>query len=314
MKKEHLKYLSNDGVTQIHAIRWEPEGEIRAILQISHGMVEFIDRYHEFAAYLVEQGIMVVGNDHLGHGDSVQSASHYGFFAKENGNRTLLRDIHKLRMLTQKNNPGVPYFLMGHSMGSFLARQYLCLHGEGLAGAIIMGTGYQPRIATQAGMFLTKTLAAWKGWEYRSTFIDRLAMGSYHKKFAAEGEKAWLSRNAENVKQYMEEQYCSFIFTLNGYYNLFYSIYTLSHRDYLEKMPRKLPVFFVAGEEDPVGKFGKGVKKVCEEFRAIGMEDVSCKLYAGDRHEILNEVDRECVYEDIANWIEKNLPVTRRQM
>lgn len=306
MKKEHFKYQSNDGVTQIHAIRWEPDGEIKAILQISHGMVEFIDRYHDFAVYLARRGIMVVGNDHLGHGDSVQSEEYYGFFAQKDGNKTLLKDIHKLRTIMQKNYPEIPYYLLGHSMGSFLARQYICLYGKGLAGAVIMGTGYQPRIATQTGMFLSKMMAKFRGWDYRSTLVDSMAFGSYNKKFRAEGEKAWLSRNPQNVKAYMAEKRCSFVFTLNGYYNLFYSIYTLSYRDYLEKMPKDLPVFFVAGEDDPVGQYGRGVRKVYSEFQELGMKNVTCKLYPKDRHEILNELDRETIFEDIYQWIEKN--------
>lgn len=305
MRKEHFKYQSNDGKTRIHAIRWEPDGEVKAILQISHGMVEFIDRYHDFAAYLTQNGIMVTGNDHLGHGDSVQSEEHYGFFAEEEGNKTLLKDIHKLRIITQKQYPDVPYFILGHSMGSFLVRQYICLYGSGLAGAVIMGTGYQPRVAAQAGMFLSKLLAKWKGWDYRSTFIDSLAFGGYNKRFRKEGEKAWLSRNPENVKMYLAEKRCSFVFTLNGYYNLFYSLYTLTFEDYLQKMPKGLPVFFVAGEDDPVGKFSAGVKKVYKDFQRIGMEDVRCKLYPEDRHEILNELDREEVYRDIGNWMEE---------
>ncbi len=303
MKKEHFTYLSNDGKTHIHAIRWNPNGEVRAVLQISHGMVEFIDRYDEFAQFLAEQGILVTGNDHLGHGESVQSEEHYGFFAEKDGNKTLLRDIHRLRVITQKDYPEIPYFILGHSMGSFLVRQYLCLHGEGLAGAVIMGTGYQPRIMVRFGMALTTFLARIKGWNYRSRLVDGMAFGGYNRKFGSAEGKEWLSRDAENVRRYMGEKWCSFRFTLNGYYNLFYSIYTLTFEKHLHNMPKKLPILFASGEDDPVGQFGKGVKKVEEQFRKAGMQNVSCKLYPKDRHEILNETDRTQVYEDIYDWI-----------
>lgn len=307
MKKVHFTYPSNDGITKIHAISWIPEGEVKGILQISHGMVEFIDRYHEFAAYLAEQGILVVGNDHLGHGKSVQSEEYYGFFAEKEGNKTVLKDIHRLRGITQKKYPDIPYFLLGHSMGSFLVRQYLCLHGEGLSGAVIMGTGYQPRIAAQFGMALTTVMAAFLGWNYRSVLVDSLAFGGYNRKFGPLTGKGWLSRNEENVKRYMGEKLCNFRFTLNGYYNLFHSIYTLSFPDFLQRMPKELPVFFVAGEDDPVGQFGKGVTKVYKEFLKAGMKDVKCRLYPQDRHEILNETDRDMVYEEIGSWIKEQL-------
>lgn len=303
MKKEHFTYHSNDHVTEIHAIRWIPEGKVRAVLQISHGMVEFIDRYDEFAAYLAERGILVTGNDHLGHGKSVQSEEHYGYFAKEDGNKTLLKDIHRLRRITQQKYPEVPYFLLGHSMGSFLARQYLCVYGEGLAGAIIMGTGYQPRFVTQFGMLLTKTMARFLGWNYRSLLVDAMAFGGYNRKFGKLSGKAWLSRNEENVNTYMKEKLCNFRFTLNGYYNLFYSIYTLSFENFLNGMPRDLPVLFVSGDDDPVGQFGRGVTKVYRQFLRMGITKVKCRLYPQDRHEILNEVDREDVYGDIYYWM-----------
>lgn len=304
MKKQHFTYLSSDGMTEIHAIRWIPDDAPKAVLQISHGMVEYINRYDEFASALAGRGVLVTGNDHLGHGDSVQSEAHYGYFAAENGNECLLKDIHKLRKLTQKEYPQIPYFLLGHSMGSFLVRQYLGFYGEGLAGAVVMGTGYQPRIVTQFGMALATVMAKLKGWDHRSGFLDRIAFGGYNKKFGAPDGKEWLSRNAENVEVYKNEPRCGFVFTLNGYYNLFYSICMLSYPKFLERMPKKLPVFFVAGEDDPVGQFGKGVTKVYQQFLKCGMENVSCKLYPQQRHEILNELERESVYGDIFGWME----------
>lgn len=307
MKKEHIMYPSNDGITKIHAIRWIPDGEIRAVLQIAHGMVEFVDRYDEFAGFLAERGIAVVGNDHLGHGKSVRSEEYYGFFAEKDGNKTVLKDMDRLRRMTEKEYPDVPYFLLGHSMGSFLTRQYICLRGTGLAGAVIMGTGWQPGFVTRFGMILTSLMAKVMGWNYRSLLVDAMAFGGYNRKFGSREGKEWLSRNEENVKKYVNEKLCSFRFTLNGYHNMFISINSLSHRAYLEKMPKNLPVLFVAGEDDPVGQFGRGVRKVYEQFLKLGMKQVTCKLYPKDRHEILNELDRETVYKDIAGWIEEKL-------
>ena len=201
MKREFY-YPSRDGVTKIHAIEWIPEGEVTAVLQMCHGMVEYIDRYHEFADFLTKHGVYVVGHDHLGHGKSVVSQEKLGFFHETDGNAYVIADIQQLRMQTAKKYPGVPYFIMGHSMGSFLVRQYLGLNSGGLSGAIIMGTGEQPSLVVNAGKLVCKIIAAIKGWDYRSKFVNNLAVGAYEKKLGA----AWLSKNPENVKKYQLEE------------------------------------------------------------------------------------------------------------
>ena len=209
-----------------------------------------------------------------------------------------------MQEILKKEHPDTPYFLLGHSMGSFLARQYICVYGKELDGVIIMGTGYQPKLLTLTGMFLAKTAALFRGWHYRNHFIDNMAFGGYNRKFEpARTDKDWLSRDEASVDAYKNEKRCSFIFTLNGYYNLFFSVYKLSCRDYVDRMPRELPVFFMSGKEDPVGDFGRGVVKVYGQFKKLGMKDISIKLYPEDRHEILNELDKEKVYEDIRLWI-----------
>ena len=167
-KEEQMTYLSANGTTKIHAVKWMPEdGKYKAILQITHGMIEYIERYHEFAEYLTERGFMVVGHDHLGHGASVKDETEWGYFA-ENPSDTLVADMHSLRTTVQGENPGIPYFMMGHSMGSYMLRKYLCLHGENLSGAVIMGTGCVPDGTMKFGMTLCKFLAFFRGWNYRS--------------------------------------------------------------------------------------------------------------------------------------------------
>lgn len=308
MKKVHIQYLSHDHKTLIHAVRWIPDQEVKGILQISHGMVEFIERYEEFAEYMTKKGFLVTGNDHLGHGDSVRSKDQYGFFNEKNGNAVLLLDLYQLQRKTKELYPNVPYFLLGHSMGSFLARQYLCLYGKELDGAIIMGTGYHSRFEAKLGMQLTKMIAAIKGWGYRSKFVNALAFGSYNRKFKpGRTDKDWLTKDEKIVDDYIKDERCQFLFTLNGYYNLFFSLAKLSNKDYIQKMPKNLPVLFVSGEDDPVGNFGKGVKKVVDTFKENGMKRVSCKMYPNDRHEILNELDRKKIYQDLYEWIQKTM-------
>ena len=306
MKKIHIQYLSHDHKTLIHAVRWIPDGEVKGILQISHGMTEFIERYENFAEYMTEKGFLVTGNDHLGHGESIRNKEQYGFFSEKNGNTVLILDLHQLQRKTKELYPSVPYFFFFFSMGSFFARQYLCCYGNELDGAIIMGTGFHTRMEATVGMKLTKMIAAFKGWHYRSKLVDSLAFGSYNQKFKpARTDKDWLTRDQKIVDAYIADERCQFIFTVNGYYYLFLSLAKLMNKDYIQKMPKNLPVLFLSGEEDPVGGFGKGVRKVVELFREIGMKKVICKLYPNDRHEILNELDRKKVYQDLYEWIQK---------
>lgn len=302
MKKEFY-FPSKDGLTQIHAIEWIPEGKIKAVLQIAHGMVEHIERYSDFAAYLAENGVYVTGHSHLGHGKSMVSKEKMGYFADPNGNACVIGDIHELRTLTQKKYPNVPYFLMGHSMGSFLTRQYLGMHGEGLSGAIIMGTGEQPDAILSGGKLVCKLIAAFKGWEHRSDFVNGLVIGGFEKEMG----KGWLSRNEENVKNYAKDPLSGFVFTLNAFYNMFDGMSKMNVQEKNGNFPKELPIHFVAGSEDPVGAHGKGVETVYNRYVEKGAKNASIKLYPEDRHEILNEVDKEIVYQDLLDWIVSNI-------
>lgn len=298
--KQEFYYLSQDGVTQIHAVTWVPEEKVKAVLQICHGMVEYIERYDEFARFMSKHGVYVAGHDHLGHGKSVVNADKYGYFGEPDGNDYVIGDIHKLRLQTTEKYPDVPYFMLGHSMGSFLLRQYLGLYAEGLAGAIVMGTGEQPSIVLGAGKLVCKMVAAIKGWNYRSKFVNNLAVGGYEKKLGA----AWLSKNPENVQKYAADPLCGFVFTVNAYYHMFSGMEKMNRQEKEERTLKSLPIFFVAGREDLVGNCGKGVENVYRKYVAAGYKDVEMKLYAEDRHEILNEADRETVFEDILSWLE----------
>ncbi len=306
VKEEKFSLPSNDGRTILHGICWIPEGEVTAVVQLCHGMSEYIGRYRKFACYLARKGIFVVGHDHLGHGDSVVSEKDYGYFAKEKGNRTLIRDIHGVYERTKKKYPDVPYFLFGHSMGSFLARQYICRYGDGLDGAVICGTGQQPKAVLEAGLVLSGLEALFAGWRHRSRLVWWLSFGNFNRRFhPSRTESDWLCKNEETVDAYLEDPKCGIPFTLNGYYNLFLGMLKISDRAYLEHMPRSLPVLFISGGDDPVGDFGKGVRKVVSLFKEVGMEHVECRIYEGLRHEILNEAeeDRDTVFQDVYRWI-----------
>ena len=307
MKKEFY-YPSKDGLTQIHAIEWIPEAEVRGILQIAHGMVEFIDRYDRFASFMASQGFYVVGNDHLGHGKSVTDEAQLGFFAEPDGNGCVIGDMQQLREDTQKKYPGLPYFLLGHSMGSFLARQYIELFGKGLAGAIIMGTGYQQPATLAAAIALSSLLMKTKGGHYRSEMINNMALGSYNASFEpARTKNDWLYKDEAIVDAYVANPLNQFVFTLNGYNNLFRGLRFAQNQSNIDKIPKDLPILVVSGEKDPVGEFGKGPRTVAQIYEKAGIRDVTLKLYEDDRHEILNELDKETVDRDILQWIEKHM-------
>ena len=298
--KNEFYFLSKDGVTQIHGIEWIPEGEVKAVLQICHGMVEYIDRYHEFATFMAEQGVYVVGHDHLGHGQSVTSPEKLGYFSGNEGNWCVVSDIHQVRLMTEKKYPNVPYFMLGHSMGSFLVRQYLGQYSKGISGAIIMGTGEQPNMILTGGKLICKIIGMIKGWNYRSTFINNMAIGGYEKKMG----KAWLTKDQTVVERYTVDPLCGFLFTVNAYYNMFSGMALMNQQEKEAKADKTLPLFFVAGADDPVGNMGKGVKHVFFLYQKQGYQDVEMKLYPGDRHEILNELDKGEVYKDILTWLE----------
>lgn len=304
--KTERSYLSKDNQTEIHAIEWTPENEPVAILQIAHGMVEFINRYDRFARYLNEKGIIVVGNDHLGHGQSVSSPNQLGFFADENGNQCVIEDMHTLYSLTKIKYPHLPYFLLGHSMGSFLARQYIEMYGKELEGAIIMGTGQLPAALVTSAKGIASFLGQWKGNRHRSTFLTQLALGSNNKAFEpARTQRDWLTKDTEIVDAYNENPLNNFIFTTNAYYNMFEGIqYAQQH---VEDVPKDLPILVISGAMDPVGDYGLGPKKVYDSYIDNGIMDVQLRLYEDDRHEILNETNYQQIYNDIYIWLQSHL-------
>lgn len=305
--KETFYYLSSDQTTMIRGMRWIPDGNIKAILQLAHGMSEHIDRYEDFALYLRDRGILVTANDHLGHGESVLSTENLGYFTKNMGNQSILQDMNKLTHITKEAYPDIPFYILGHSMGSFLTRQYIGQYADEVDGAIIMGTGTKPEIVLKSGILLAKLISLFKGEHHRSGLLDRISFSGYTKRLEqVRTEFDWLTRDEKIVDSYIADDKCGFVFTLNGFYNMFYSISQAQKVSNLNKMNQELPVLFVAGEEDPVGDYGKGVLKVVRQFQRIGMKCVEYKLYHGDRHEILNELDRDKVYEDIYGWVNKS--------
>ncbi|MGN0707900.1 MAG: alpha/beta fold hydrolase [Faecalibacterium sp.] len=295
----------------LHLFRCIPDSEIRAVLQLSHGMVEFIDRYKPLAEYLAAQGILVTGHDHLGHGASIHTKEDYGYFAEPDGNRAVLEDLHSVTVLTKKLYPGLPYFLLGHSMGSFYARQYIAEYGYELTGAIIMGTGFQPKALVRFAKEVCRVMALFRGWHYRSSLISRLSFLGYNRGLEGRTSSDWLNRDQAEVDKYLADERCTFTFTLNAYYSMFTGILRLYDTDFIAQTPQRLPLLFLAGDADPVGEQGAAVKRAVKSLQDVGVENIQLKLYHGARHELLMETNRQEVFSDIAGWIAHWVPGVR---
>ncbi len=309
MRKEEITYDSRDGKSKIYACKWIPDGEPKAIFQIIHGMAEHIARYEDFATYLCERSFLVMGEDHLGHGRTAAiNNSKKGYFCKQHGDTVIVRDVHRLKKMVQSEYPGVPIFILGHSMGSFMIRNYMYRYGTGITGAIVMGTGHQPRGLLRVSRAIASVQGFIFGDDHTSNLINIMAFGSYNKRIKnARSHFDWLSRDEAQVQKYIDDPDCGFTFTVGGFKVLFKLLWKLTDSENLEQMPPELPVLMVSGDADPVGEYGEAVKKVYASYSELGMKDVTLKLYRDDRHEILNELDHDEVYADIYNWVCKYL-------
>lgn len=299
--KTEFSFPSTSGMCNIHAARYLPQGDVRAVLQIAHGMAEHFERYEKFIDVLCDNGIAVYTNDHLGHGKSVASEDDKGYFG-EGGWHVMVADCHVLYEKAHAEYPDKPYYFFGHSMGSFVARAYSAEFGTELAGAIYCGTGGK-NPATGMGIAIAKMIGNCKGDHYRSKFVDGLAFGSYNKKFEGRTNFDWLTRDNDIVDAYIADPDCGYLFTVNGLTGLFTAYNTVSKPDWYKQVPTELPILLIAGSMDPVGNYGKGVAQVCDDLKATG-HNATMVLYQDCRHEILNESAAfEAVCKDVLAFI-----------
>jgi len=300
-----FSFLSSNGKTNIHVRRCDPDTSPKGIVQIAHGIAEHINRYDDFAAFLANNGFVVYGNDHLGHGQSINDESELGFFAETGGWEMAVEDMRKLHDIAAAEHPGLPFFLFGHSMGSFLARTYIIYFRSGLDGVILSGTGQQPKALVMGGKLMGKLEMNKKGPKYKSQMLNNLAFGKYNDGFETTRTISdWLSRDEEQVDKYIEDPLCGYVPTASLFHDMMCGIDFISKARNVERMKKDLPVYFMSGDADPVGENGKGVVRAYKSFLAAGMKDVAMKLYHEGRHEMLNELNREEVYKDILNWLE----------
>lgn len=300
-------YPSASGLCDIFAQSAAPAdfGAVKGVVQIAHGMAEYSNRYARFAMELCKRGYAVYINDHLGHGCSVASEEERGYFGDDGAN-SLVEDMKQLTDIARQEYPNVPVFLFGHSMGSFLARKYTAKYGHTLDGAIYCGTsGANP--AAGIGIALVDYMIKREGALYRSAFVDNMAFGTYNKKTAKNTKFDWLSRNEKEVEKYIADENCGFLFTLGGFKTLFALLKEISGKLWYNTVPTDLQILLIAGDKDPVGEYGKGVTDVYKTLRKTGHTNTVMKLYPDARHELLNELNRDEVTEDILHWLDTRL-------
>ena len=306
---EEFTYPCSDGKRVIAASRWIPEGDVRGVVQLVHGICEYVGRYDALARALCERGFLVTGEDHLGHGRTAEINGGLGFFAEKDGWNTVCRDVRALRRLTGEAYPGVPYFILGHSMGSFLLRTYLILWPGEIDGAVISGTGQEPAAVVGAGRAVVSLIGAVRGKKHVSPMVHNLAIGAYNKRFAPNRTASdWISRDEAAVDRYVADKMCSFIPTVGLYRDMMGGLQFISDPKNLDRMDPATPVYLYSGDRDPVGANGKGVRTVYEYFRSRSVKDLTLRLYEGGRHEMHNELNREEVIGDLAAWLEAHLP------
>ncbi len=301
---KEFQFLSNDQKTQIAVRGFVPETEVKGVVQISHGVAEYIDRYDRFMQFLAQNGYAAFGNDHLGHGKSVNSEEDRGFFAEANGWTIVVKDMKTLHDRLQSDYPGKKSILFGHSMGSFLGRTYIIDYPDDFDGAVLSGTGQQSGLLLSLGGMMANRECKKKGVRHHSEKLHNLAFGGYNK--AVQSDRTpfdWLSHNTENVDRYIADPLCGGISSAGLFRDMMDGLKYIGDRRNVEKVRKNLPVFLIAGAEDPVGDAGKGVRKVFDLYRSVGLKDVSMRLYENSRHEILNEADAERVFEDVLSWI-----------
>lgn len=307
MKTREFRFPSATGVGEIFAQAYLPAEAPRAVMVIHHGMAEYQERYLPFLQFLTEHGIAIYMHDMANHGKSNRKMEETGWFGEKDGWRGLVEDFRTVVQRAEKEYPGLPVFAMGHSMGSFICRAYCALYPkENIAGAIYMGTG-GPNPAAGAGKAMASLIGKVKGKKHKSKTLDKMAFGAYNKRFEQRTSFDWLTRDQKIVDRYIADPYCGFLFTVQGMHDLVSVNSWVNEEKWYQDVPKELPILIISGAEDPVGEYGDGVKKVAEGLKGSGHQKVTLKLYPDDRHEILNELNKEQVMQDLLAWVEQQL-------
>jgi alpha-beta hydrolase superfamily lysophospholipase len=309
MNEKTFTFTDRQG-QNIFVYKWLPDRkkQSKSVIQIAHGMQEHAERYRDFARFLTKNNITVYANDHRGHGKTAGSLENLGNFAENNGWYTAVENLYELSTIIKEENPGLPVFLLGHSMGSFLARTYIYTYPGELNGVILSATGGNPGLMGKIGLSLAKREVKTRGGKTRSLFLHNLTCGDFNKAFKpSRTDYDWLTRDYKTVDKYIKDPLCGGIASARFYYDLVFGVNEINKKSNIKKIPKNLPVYMFSGNMDPVGNFGKGVIELYKTYKKAGISDVEYKLYRKGRHEMLNEINREEVYYDLLDWVRKHV-------
>ena len=308
MKSDTFTFKTSDGI-QIFTYRWMPDeaSAVKGVVQIAHGMAEHAARYERFADALTKAGYAVYANDHRGHGKTAGSQDNLGYFADENGWEKVVEDMHTLTGIIKKENPNKPFFLFGHSMGSFLSRHYSMLYASELTGLILSGTGGDPGAIGKIGLFVAKMDAMFHGRKAKSEIMNKLSFGAFNSAFKPNRtDYDWLSRDNAEVDKYINDPLCGTVFTAGFFCDMLGGLDFINKKENIGKIPKNLPIYLFSGAKDPVGGNTKGVNQVYNSLKNAGIGDLTLKFYENGRHESLNEINRDEVSRDVIAWLDKH--------
>lgn len=307
MNKQREFFPSTNGADRICYYRYLPEGEVRGVFQIAHGMAENAERYEDFIRYMCDAGWAVYIHEHVAHGGSAKDSDHLGLFLDGDQASIMVEDTRKMCAIAKGENPGKKVVLLGHSMGSFVSRLFVTKYGTEINGFVISGSG-GANPAAGAGLALIKVMKVFKGKDFRSKFIDKMAFGTFNDKFDDKRtDFDWLTRDQKIVDDYIASPHCGYLFSLDGMKALMELNAGANKPGAFKSTPKELPIFIISGSMDPVGDYGAGVERFYEAYRNAGVEQLQMKLYPDARHEVLNELNRDEVYEDVKSFAEKVL-------
>lgn len=306
--KENFKFRDVTGL-QINCYKWIPQGKPKAVIQIVHGMAEHCIRYSEFAEKLMENGYIVYAYDHRGHGLTAKSIDDLGYMDDKDNFMSMVNNAKEITDFIKLNHKNIPVVIFGHSMGSFISQRYIELYGNEIDGVILSGTnGKQNSVVLNLGIAVSGFETKFKGRKHTSKTMDKLSFGNFNNNFKPNRTNFdWLSRDEKEVDKYINDPYCGAVFTSSFFYDFLRGLKAIHQQNNLNNIPKKLPVYIFAGDKDPVGDKGKGIINLYNLYKELNVKDVSYKLYKDGRHEMLNEVNKDEVIEDVLKWLNSHI-------